>query len=1162
VAVLACLCGLSSPLATHCLTSLVVLDIDRYLRCIIVASQIKSEVIPPGTLHAAKLLLLVVTGQARGLQEFGQLIQSLAVPGTFLYLPLQTVHSALAKSGIRSRLKSQVQTHLEQQQYMTAFGLVSWLQDISDAPSNGNVLALLDAHFPIWFWLSIWRPNVDRINAWEHGHLSTSQRQKLSNILQLDGPDLETEQYPALRLAEPRCYEYVKIEPEDPESLERYLDLLYRACLVGPSSVDLFIQQCVEKVATAELLSMVDDAVQAGDDTQCQTLLTFSRALASQHDVADNVNALIESVSSLESLKKFTHYEPLVDQLAQRLCHTMQLAQDEFCKHLRSGPGDYMGMLVYELGMAILQCPKIHSKLPQEFLERIHQFPQQKTLEAIFDELQDDSQYSASHSSRFRSYLLSSLGGNGTKESGSVTLANVQEEIKFWKRPPDQSRKDLAKKLGEISGLEYSLYTTCLHAMFNEHDLYISQMKGNIIPEDEETGLNFAKYLAYRRKLHQMQHPCWLSLTASLLRSQKASYLPRMADATSFVEWDKLVGDLELLLTPIRDQLPESGPGLTRERMVWWKTLSQNVAPIQFLLKMHGQQRSLRWLYFPTSTDHVTPLLQVASQGDDMSSLNRQIISYLSRNGSNAVEVCDCIRLLPGTSSLGRAVCERFLAREEISQWASSDLHMVFVAWRRHKSMTTEDIFALESVRLLLKLPLAAQMRASTVRLTNELLQAEYDTLFREARKLESLRLRLGHQNTQRVTTILSHIGVENSATGRVVDEAIPDELVDAIDEIGDNEFELSFALTSLSSLQRQARGIHNDSRMLLVRLSLQGDPQFCIHFSPDDEGRDRHKYWRPKDSQEPATTSCTTKPTLFTYYLGRNLHYLLRSGNSSLQTIYNSIQTLVTAQPTACLVCASKVGTNLWKPATCSKKCSKKFRKAPLEVRLHNLLVDPAAIDLLLTSIYAAASDTSTLDLLPGCPVPKNKVAAVIDTLPALATFQTASNLKIAIQGTDGLGKDREDLLSWLCLKFRGFILSAQSSFRVPSMPNTQQFLMLNSNHEREALFNSKSPSGGSGRVIFHGTQVSRMFLILSEGLKVMSNTPFMLTGAARGVGIYCGDDQATSLNYAGMTGTSWKNSALGNMRLMMGCELASTAPSATGTYHVVSDENSLQIR
>jgi hypothetical protein len=233
----------------------------------------------------------------------------------------------------------------------------------------------------------------------------------------------------------------------------------------------------------------------------------------------------------------------------------------------------------------------------------------------------------------------------------------------------------------------------------------------------------------------------------------------------------------------------------------------------------------------------------------------------------------------------------------------------------------------------------------------------------------------------------------------------------------------------------------------------------------------------------------------------------------------------------------------------------------APLEIRLHNLLVDPLAIDLLLTCIYESATDRSNLSLLPGCPVPLQNVGAIIDSFPALSTLQTAPDLRTAIAGNDGYGRDRERLLSWLCITFRGFLITAPQSFQIPMMPNSRQFLMLNSHPEKEVLYHAQNYLPTSSTPVFHGTKASRLFLILTEGLKSMSNTSFMLHGASGGAGVYCGADQSMSLHYSGSTGRSWRNSSLGRMRIMLGCELSNTSQVATGREHVVN-ENSLLIR
>jgi len=184
-----------------------------------------------------------------------------------------------------------------------------------------------------------------------------------------------------------------------------------------------------------------------------------------------------------------------------------------------------------------------------------------------------------------------------------------------------------------------------------------------------------------------------------------------------------------------------------------------------------------------------------------------------------------------------------------------------------------------------------------------------------------------------------------------------------------------------------------------------------------------------------------------------------------------------------------------------------------------------------------------------------------VIDALPPMATLAAVPSLAQAL-GSGPHGADQEKLLSWLCLGFRGFLRSAPGGYVIPSMPQTQQFLLMNSHPERERAFAAHlGASAGSGPV-FHGTHISRLFLILATGIKNTSNTPFMWHGAVSGPGIYCGDEQLTSWPYSKAIGSSWRNSAINQqMRLMLGCELAKY-PAANTPTHVVGDESRVLVR
>jgi hypothetical protein len=350
---------------------------------------------------------------------------------------------------------------------------------------------------------------------------------------------------------------------------------------------------------------------------------------------------------------------------------------------------------------------------------------------------------------------------------------------------------------------------------------------------------------------------------------------------------------------------------------------------------------------------------------------------------------------------------------------------------------------------------------------------------------------------------------------------------------------------------------------LLVVRLSLHSTPRFCLHFSHNYDGPIRHRYWRVDGDLKPEIAICTTTLTLFTFYLNRNLHELLQGGQAALGVIFASVSKLATASPDSCISCSAQHDAKLWTPSTCSDLCSLELANAPLEVQLHNFMVDTLSIDLVLNSIYIAAADTTSLNLLPGCPVEQTRIRDVIDSFSDLEILRTAKDIRSAIRGTDVYGHERESLLSWLCVRLKGLIVKTPRGFSVPSMgEKTKQLLMLNSLPGRERLFNAQLDSQSGTGVVFHGTQASRMFLILTEGLKVMTNTAFMLHGAAGGTGVYCGDDLGTSLPYAGTMTECWRNSKVGNMRTMLGCELTGYSSPPPSNFHIISDSNRLLIR
>jgi hypothetical protein len=189
--------------------------------------------------------------------------------------------------------------------------------------------------------------------------------------------------------------------------------------------------------------------------------------------------------------------------------------------------------------------------------------------------------------------------------------------------------------------------------------------------------------------------------------------------------------------------------------------------------------------------------------------------------------------------------------------------------------------------------------------------------------------------------------------------------------------------------------------------------------------------------------------------------------------------------------------------------------------------------------------------------------VQQVIDSLPPTATLAAARDLKAAVRGTnDVLAQLREDLVTWLCYAFSGFMVSAPDRLRIPSMPGTMQFLVLNSGLEREKAFTTAASGAGlASGPVFHGTNASRLLPILIDGLKVMSGGPGQIHGSAIGSGIYCGDDPGTSWGYSGQIGQNWKGSTIGGLKIMLGCELAGYT-AAVNNIHVVNPQERVLVR
>jgi hypothetical protein len=439
-----------------------------------------------------------------------------------------------------------------------------------------------------------------------------------------------------------------------------------------------------------------------------------------------------------------------------------------------------------------------------------------------------------------------------------------------------------------------------------------------------------------------------------------------------------------------------------------------------------------------------------------------------------------------------------------------------------------------------------------------------------EAARLESLQKALKSKDLKGTTALLQELGIPNDS---LLDDEImnlPADIINAVEKVGDSEVEISFPMASFTELQRKGMGIPNGANTLLLRLLIHDQdhpPSFCLHF--DNDGHlDTHEHisrnYPENSGSSRYKVSCTIGQTAFTWQLHQLILTRLLIGNVGIANLHKLVKERLRDMSHKCISCgdphsAGKV--QLRRATPCNLlACARLWYSLPLDVRVPEIRTDIYAVDLMLTSVYAAAM-SGRCELLPRCPIYNiETVKAVLNSLPSLTLISHAVNLSAVLKSYHN---DAEKLISWACIQHRGYITTATGLCKIPTLPTgTHQFILANASPRLESAYISKFPKpSAKTSVLFHGTTFDRLPAILAQGLRVCSGTSLQRTGAAYGQGIYLAEEPSLSLTYAPAT-TSWRNSGLPNMRLLLGCEVVGGEKGVKKGIHVITDEASVMVR
>ncbi|OAL55561.1 hypothetical protein IQ07DRAFT_488901, partial [Pyrenochaeta sp. DS3sAY3a] len=235
-----------------------------------------------------------------------------------------------------------------------------------------------------------------------------------------------------------------------------------------------------------------------------------------------------------------------------------------------------------------------------------------------------------------------------------------------------------------------------------------------------------------------------------------------------------------------------------------------------------------------------------------------------------------------------------------------------------------------------------------------------------EVERLERLQRALKIADPKGTALLLEELGIPDDS---LLDEEImklPAGVIDVVEKVGNNEVEISFPMSAYTELYRSAMGLPATATILLLRLNLdlsqESAPSFCVHFNDDpDLDTLEHTPWSCADEAPcPQTFFCKSRQTAFTWQLHRVLYMHLRPGNIRIAELHTFVTNKLKDLGQSCVSCGTSHNarnTRLRRSTPCSiVACAQLWYQLPLDVRIPEIKTDTFAVDMMLTSVYAAA--------------------------------------------------------------------------------------------------------------------------------------------------------------------------------------------------------------
>ncbi|EPE07986.1 uba ts-n domain containing protein [Ophiostoma piceae UAMH 11346] len=1215
VATLACLLEFSPFAAVPALTNFrgdnhPGFSISTYLRLLIVAHSIQPRYVSEHEAQVATALLHIRMNQPEPLLIFRNMVSTLAQIRSSNVLPVHYINKLLIYCKIPESYQLFFAKLTSRSQFASLYRAMSWIKNIIANPEQYKLAyEVIQVQVPEMLLWATWRPDESMLQKWEEYNFKPEHVVQLQPIFRLEGPDSTGAGYPTFKEAGPACFHTINLEPPNLVGIKCLYVLLLQAMKGGNGAIDVMCRLCLSAPATPQSLELAGKIIELHDDGCYNASKLIVKELT---PTATPIAQILTLTSVLPFLQQYPAMrEIFAGRVIDIVVPLMQSTQETYRNNIKRSSRDNMGSVIMGYGRAVKNATWLNDLIawPEDFLSKLDRMPSEKVFRDVIQHLERP------HSDRvdvvLKDYLAATIGGTGTiEEIASLRLA-LDAEQEFFLSHFEVERDRI---LGAIKRLNYVTDIDFLRACRNQilkEDLVLLK---DLLPLVERgtcvSCIDMLRILSRRIELPMRVSEVWTSLTLLIMGSHNTTLLDWACDNLPVNSWFRFIADILIVFRVQPEQLGAlANVGMTVERFEWWKRLQtdyyRGVEELDRRLRQkNGGIGSMRWLYLQ-EIPNVHELLDVTVGRKELGYDRQWLLEFFEPSRESLTTLCNCIAAHNTSSPRAlygiRTVLERYFTE---SLWPDSASQAYLLAWTQSKEMSDEDKKAFHLLSELMSIK--PSMNPHGLGFIKNKMLKEYDNVIELARNVEAIRIQLSRKDKDGTIELAQSLGMQGMRS--YVDPEIPESLADAIECVGHREYELCFPLSHIKGHDRKVRGIGSDLfPILTVRVTFDGEEKqhgFCVHLSPHETMHDpvkglhlvqssssvsaaAHQYWRPRVRGKPRSRMCTVSFNLFTYTLSQRLHRHFVDDDGvgketvTLKSIHDIVSDTIGRPGSECTSCGDSL-TGLWKPTVCSKpSCSIELSESSLLVQAYGLLVDGPVLDFLLGCVYSAARDSSGLQLLGSdCPYDKAKMCTVLDTFPALPAddnttpFDLLNKIRTA---SSILVREREQVLAWMSKWFRGCMLSAPPGKRLSIMSDVEQFLLYNSTPECEKAFYDTVQASGSrsvaktGNVVFHGSPPARMWKVLTEGLRNMSNTRYMAHGAVNGPGIYLADEPVTSFNYSGQFNNTWSKSAYRGKKVLMGCELLEQNPNAplpagakkppAGT-HIVTDESRVLVR